>query len=99
MTQWYLRNLSEHCKLESAEAFQGARMNVESLFERVLRLPQGTVTDETSNKTLRRWDSFNHIQLVLAIEETYKVKFSTAEISFKTVAEVKQLLRQKGVTF
>jgi acyl carrier protein len=73
-------------------------MTLEDLFARVLHEPAGSVTEASTNQTLKKWDSFNQIQLVIAMEETYKVKFNGGEIaSFRTVLEAKQLLRKKGV--
>lgn len=38
------------------------------------------VTPELSAKDVDGWDSLTHIRLILTVEKTFKVKFSTSEI-------------------
>lgn len=64
----------------------------------VLGVDYGAVTSETGPKTLPKWDSFAHIQLVAAVEETYRVQLSTDEIvNILSVSDFALLLRQKGI--
>lgn len=45
-----------------------------------------------------KWDSFAHIQLVAAIEESYAVQMSTDEIvNLLSVSDIAKLLQEKGV--
>ena len=46
---------------------------VESLIASTLNIPVDQVTPESDMTTLQNWDSLGHINLVLAIEETYGV--------------------------
>jgi acyl carrier protein len=65
---------------------------------KVLRERPENITDATSRKSHRRWDSFNHVQLVVHLEETYGVKLTNAEIeALDSVAGVRTLLQTKGV--
>ena len=42
------------------------------------------------------WDSFNHINIVVAVEQHFGVKFKTAEIeSLRNVGELVALIAQK----
>ena len=42
------------------------------------------------------WDSFNHINLIVAIESGFRVKFQTAELeSMQTVGSLVGLIRTK----
>ena len=42
------------------------------------------------------WDSFNHINLIVAIEARFKVKFQTAELeSMQTVGHLSDLIQTK----
>ena len=42
------------------------------------------------------WDSFNHINLIVAIESKFKVKFQTAELeSMQTVGHLADLIQSK----
>ena len=38
------------------------------------------VTPELSAKDVEGWDSLAHIRLILTVEKTFKIKFSTSEI-------------------
>lgn len=38
------------------------------------------LTAETTAKDVPGWDSFNHINLMVAVEARFKIKFKTAEI-------------------
>lgn len=73
-------------------------MTVKQLVARVLREPVEKIVDEAGPETLKGWDSFNHIQLMVALEETFKVKLTTAEMDrMKTFAAVREVMSRKGI--
>lgn len=42
------------------------------------------------------WDSFNHINLIVAVEANFKIKFQTAELeSMQTVGHLADLIEKK----
>ncbi len=42
------------------------------------------------------WDSFNHINLIVAVESTFQIKFQTAELeSLQSVAQLVALISKK----
>ncbi len=53
---------------------------VNGIFREVLDLPDLVISPETSAKDVEEWDSLNHIQLIVAIEKHFKVKFTAKEI-------------------
>jgi acyl carrier protein len=62
---------------------------VNKIFIDVLENDDIILTRESSAKSIPEWDSLNHIQLVVAIEKKFKVRFSTANIqSWKNVGEM-----------
>jgi citrate synthase len=46
---------------------------IEELIASTLNVPIAQVTPDSDMSTLQNWDSLGHINLVLAIEETYGV--------------------------
>lgn len=42
------------------------------------------------------WDSFNHINLIVAVESRFKIKFLTAELeSMQTVGRLAEIIQRK----
>jgi acyl carrier protein len=46
----------------------------------VLDLDVNAITDDTSVDNSPKWDSANHIQLVLALEEAFSISFDVSEL-------------------
>jgi acyl carrier protein len=55
-----------------------AKLN--EIFKDILDNPDITINENTQAKDVPEWDSLNHIQIVVAIEKRFKVKFTTQEI-------------------
>jgi acyl carrier protein len=47
---------------------------------RVLRVDEASLTPASSPKTITRWDSLKHMELVAAIEEQLGIQFTADEI-------------------
>lgn len=59
--------------------------------DRQLKIDADTTADQTEG-----WDSFNHINIVVAIEQHFGIKFKTAEIeSLRNVGELVALIARK----
>ena len=71
---------------------------VANVFATVLQISAAGINDDTSPDNTSQWDSISTINLVMAIEAEFGVKFSTREIvSMRTVGIVKKVLRSKGI--
>ena len=54
------------------------------------------LTPELSAASVPEWDSFNHINLIVAVEARLKIKFQTAELeSMNTVGHLVELIQKK----
>jgi acyl carrier protein len=70
---------------------------VSQVFAEVLGLTPDVITDDTSPDNTPQWDSMAAMNLVVAIEDEFDVRLSTAEIvSMRNVAIVKKVLTSKG---
>lgn len=56
------------------------RQRLQEVFEDVFDRPV-VLTDELSAKDIEDWDSLQHINLIIAVEKRFRIRFATAEIS------------------
>lgn len=70
---------------------------VEAVFHDVLDNPAIRLTTATTASDVEDWDSLNHIQLVVAVEKAFGVKFTSAEIQgWNNVGDMLACIRAKG---
>ena len=54
------------------------------------------ITEETTAEDIEDWDSLTHIQLIVAIEKKFQIKFSSTEIkSSENVGEFVKMIEKK----
>lgn len=71
--------------MESKEIFEA----ISDIFIEVFDAEDINVTRDSSSNDIEDWDSLNHIQLIVAIEKFFKLRFSILEIeSWKNVGEM-----------
>jgi acyl carrier protein len=72
---------------------------VSKVFSEVLSIPIEKISDDTSPENTPQWDSLQAMNLVIALEAAFDVRFSTREIvSMRTVGLVRKVLRNKGIS-
>jgi acyl carrier protein len=55
--------------------------DVQEVFRRVFGDDQLVITETTTASDVEGWDSLAHLNLVIALEKRFGIKFATAEIS------------------
>lgn len=66
------------------------------IFIDVLDLDEVNLTDATSANDIEEWDSLSHIQLIVAVEKTFGIKFTSLEImKWKNVGEMVDSILEK----
>jgi len=61
---------------------------LEVIFKDVFDVEELELADETTADDIDEWDSLSHIQLIVAIEKEFGVKFTSAEIlSWSNIGE------------
>ena len=66
----------------------------------VLGVSPALINDQSSPNTIPTWDSLRSIMLVTALEDTYRLSFTLAEImAVKNVTDIKTTLNAHGISF
>ena len=69
---------------------------IQPLFRDVLDQPDLLLTADSNASNVDDWDSLAHINIVMAIERHYKVKFALGELQgLKNVGEMAELIIRK----
>ena len=56
------------------------REKVFKIISQLMHTPFEEVNERSSPENIAKWDSFQHINLILALEEEFKIKFTEEEI-------------------
>lgn len=65
------------------------------VFRTIFNIPDLELRDDLTAADVPGWDSFNHVNLVIAIEMEFGVTFTTDEISaLQNVGDMKRLLQR-----
>jgi acyl carrier protein len=68
---------------------QEALAQITDIFRDILDDDSIILQPESTAEDIEEWDSLTHIQLIVAIEKKFRIKFSTSEINgFKNVGEM-----------
>ena len=69
---------------------------VRSIASDIFACPASDITPESSPQTIKAWDSTQHLNLVLALEEHFQFQLSPEEIEQMTsIGEIARLLENK----
>ncbi|MBO6113340.1 MAG: acyl carrier protein [Lachnospiraceae bacterium] len=69
---------------------------LQEVFRDVFDDEEIVIGDETTAGDIDAWDSLTHVQLIIAVEKAFGLKFSTVEVmKLKNVGEFITLIAQK----
>lgn len=69
---------------------------VRTIIAEILDQPDLQVSADTKADEVEGWDSFNHINIVVAVEAHFGIKINTAEIEeLRNVGELVELIERK----
>ena len=69
---------------------------IQDIFRDVLDNEEIELTDATVADDIEEWDSLSHIQLIVAIEKDFQIKFTSKEIlSWKNIGELVDCVQSK----
>jgi acyl carrier protein len=67
------------------------------VFRDIFDDPDLEITDATTADDIEGWDSLTHIDLIVQVEKTFKIKLSTAEVrGLKNVGDFIALIARKA---
>jgi len=70
--------------------------NLTDVFRTVFDQPNLVLHNAMTAADVENWDSLNHIDLIVAIEKKFKIKFTTREVTgLKTVGDLADLTAKK----
>ena len=74
----------------------GIEADLIKVFREVFEDPSMVIRPETSASDIPTWDSLMHIQLVVAVEKNFGIRFAAGEIEgLQSVGEMISLIAQK----
>ena len=69
---------------------------VQEVFQDELEVEDLVLTDETTADDVEEWDSLSHVQLVVALEKAFGIKFTSREIlSWDNVGDLVDCISKK----
>ena len=63
----------------------------------ILNIDPATLSEESNALNTPNWDSLQHIEIMLAVENAFSVRFSMPEmVSMQNIGDMRKLIRGKG---
>ena len=74
---------------------------LKKIFSKIIGIKESSIKQSTSPKNTKKWDSLAHMNLIMALENELKIKFTDNEITemltFELVKEI--ITNKKGVKY
>jgi acyl carrier protein len=73
-------------------------MRLFEVIAEILKVDKSIISDESNALNTPNWDSLRHIELMLAVETAFDVRFAMPEmVGMRNVGDMRSLLVSKGV--
>ena len=80
----------------SQEGKLSVNEKIEVLLAEVLQIPAATITDDLAMTDLDIWDSLKHMELIMALEQSFGLQLNFDEIvRMRSVGEIKRVLKAR----
>jgi len=75
------------------------QVRVFNVISQVMNIPVDQINEHSSPENIEQWDSLQHMNLILALEEELKIKFTDDELaSMVNVDLILKALRSKNIS-
>ncbi len=92
----YFRNNIISLILKEKDVSSAIKDRVQQVFQNLFDDTLLIIDSDTTADDIEEWDSLTHIDLIVAIEKEFKIKFSTAEVTgMKNVGDLLNLIERK----
>jgi acyl carrier protein len=72
-------------------------VTLETILASVLGVEPSELNDQSNARNTRNWDSMRHIEVLLAVETAFGIRFSMPEITgMQNLGDIRRLLAEKG---
>ena len=69
---------------------------LKKIFAKVVGVKEASIKSNTSPKNTKKWDSLAHMNLIMALEKQFKIKFTDDEITEMLTYElIKEIIKNK----
>lgn len=73
---------------------------IKKVMSKVFNVDESSIGPNSSPDTIENWDSLKHMQLILALEEEFKVEFTPEEtVDILSYPLIKITLESHGISF
>jgi len=72
-------------------------LQLQSVFQEIFENEELAISRTTSAAEIEQWDSLMHVNLILAVERSFKIRFASSEIAgLQNVGELLDLIEKKA---
>jgi len=77
--------------------FKETEMRLYDVIGRILEVDPETLSEDSNAQNTMRWDSLRHIEVIMAVESAYHVRFTMPELAnLQRLGDIRSLLVEKG---